>query len=163
MALSVHDNPAGSSEPPGQAAVLIRLLDQQRAIYVKLCELGRTQTQLVAGGEAQPLLHILAQRQNLIDRLVEISTSLEPYKNDWSRVWSAFDAPTQVRVGGLIDHVQDLLNQVLQQDRRDRDALMGHRDRLAVQMNTLRRGHSVHRAYGRDDDRPEPRYTDQHG
>ncbi len=152
---------AGNSDASG----LIELLDQQRLIYLQLQKLGRSQTQLVAAGQAEPLLDLLAQRQTLIDNLSQLNARVEPFKREWPRVWSSLDAAMRARVSGLIDHVQNLLDQIVEQDSRDRASLTLQRDRIGSELGQLRKGSTVHRAYGRRDVDPDAknRYTDQQG
>jgi hypothetical protein len=155
----------GASRDAAGASGLIDLLDQQRRIYLKLQDLGRTQSQLVAAGDAEPLLELLGQRQLLIDHLSQINSSIEPYKKSWPVVWGSLDEPSRVRVQGLIDHVQNLLDQIVEQDSKDRAALTVHRERIADDLGQLRRGSNVNRAYGRRDTGPDSRnrYTDEQG
>ena len=144
---------------------LVELLDQQRRIYVNLRDLSVRQGQLVAAGDAEPLLTVLAQRQTLIDQLTQLSGRLEPYKREWPHLWQRLDTNMRAKVQGFITQVQDLLDQIVEQDERDRLALNVHRGRIAEDLRQVSRGTTVNKAYGHAAVDPEcrTRYTDRQG
>lgn len=146
---------------PDWAADLIELLGEQRDIYAQLQELSEKQAALVAEGDAESLLTLLAERQTLIDKLTQLNGRVEPYKQNWPTLWSQLDAQSQRRVQGLIDQVQSLLDRIVQQDERDREALSEQRERIGAQMTRTSQGSAVNKAYGAG--AAEPRYTDREG
>jgi hypothetical protein len=151
--------------PPRWSDDLIELLDQQHRIYLHLHELSVRQGQLVAAGDAEPLLTLLAQRQTLIDQLTQLNGRLEPFKSQWPHLWHQLDTTTRARVQGFIDEVQDLLDRIVEQDEKDRQALSAHRGRIADDLRNVSRGDAVNRAYGRQNVDPQTnnRYTDREG
>ncbi len=150
---------------PDWAIGLIDLLEQQRAIYEQLQTLSHRQSELVASGDAEPLLSVLSQRQRLIDDLTQLNGQLEPYKQNWPALWARLDSDTQKTVQGLIDQVQLLLGQIVAQDEKDRVALSAQRERTSSEIKQLRTGSAINRAYGRPQGAPDDqnRYTDQQG
>ncbi|MBI1369502.1 MAG: hypothetical protein GC162_12720 [Planctomycetes bacterium] len=152
------------STQPDWALELISLLEQQQRIYEQLTDLSRKQTQLVSTGDAEPLLTVLGQRQQLIDQLTRLNSRVEPYKQDWPALWAQLDRMTQARVQQLISTVQSLLDAIVEQDEKDRAALSAQRMQIVGDIQQVRRGSAVNRAYGAPAVRPEMnRYTDYKG
>jgi hypothetical protein len=149
---------------PDWAAELIALLDQQRRIYHQLGDLSRQQSQLVSAGDAEPLLSLLGQRQQLIDQLTQLNGRIDPYKRDWPALWAQLDRGDQFRIQQLIDQVQKLLDDIVQQDEKDRVALSAQRQHVADELQQVRHGTAVNRAYGRPTTGLDNnRYTDFQG
>lgn len=148
---------------PDWATGLIDLLDQQRQVYAKLDALSAEQGDLVAAGDAEPLLNILGQRQSLVDQLTQLNSRIEPYKQNWPALWAQLDAATQSKIQGLIDQVQSMLDAIVERDERDRNALSKQRDDVADQIHGANRGTAVHKAYGTAAQTVAPRFTDHAG
>ncbi|MAE61542.1 MAG: hypothetical protein CMJ49_09325 [Planctomycetaceae bacterium] len=146
------------------AVTLVDLLDQQRAIYHQLEQLATQQGQLVDAGEAESLLTILAERQALIDQLSQINGKLAPFRQQWPTLWEELDADQRAQVTQRIDQVQQLLDQIVAHDQRDRATLQHHRDRLAGELDQVKQGAAMNRAYQHVDvDQSSPRFTDNEG
>ncbi len=146
----------------GRAAELIRLLEKQAQLYDRLNRLSEAQSRLVAKADAEPLLTILSQRQELIDQLVVVSGEVEPYKQQWAEIYSSLDEPDRERLRALIDRVRSQLDQIISQDEKDRQALTDRRRSASQELQQVRHGSSVGRAYSRAVPN-EPRYTDRQG
>ncbi len=148
--------------PPGSTSELITLLDRQKAIYHQLRSLSQRQAEQVAAADPESLLNTLSQRQVLIDQLVEIGTSVEPYKRAWPQLVSQLDDETRSELRSRIEAVQTLLDEIIKQDEVDRQALVGHRGKMADQLQRIRQGTAVHKAYGAPVP-SSPRLTDRKG
>ena len=145
-----------------RAKVLAELLDRQARLYDQLQRLSDTQSRLVADANAEPLLEVLSQRQQLIDQLVAVSEQVEPYKQDWAEIWGALDHAAREHLRGLIERVRGRLDEIIEQDELDRKALSEHRQAAGQEVQQMRHGAVVNRAYGRSMP-AEPRYTDRQG
>lgn len=151
----------------GQAATaeLIGLLDQQQRIYQHLQQLSARQSQLIREADAEALLVVLSQRQELIDQLVDIGAQVEPFRQQWPTFWSALDEQEQAQLRERIDAVRGLLEAVIEQDEADRIALAAERDAVASNMKHVRQGAAAGRAYGAagQSHTHSPRFTDREG
>ena len=116
---------------------LIELLEQQVQLFEDLSALTVRQTQLVNDGEAEAILGVLAQRQQLIDRLESVNGHLEPYRSHWPQLWSELDEPEKQRVGSLVQQAQQLLEQIIQADDRDRELLEAAKPRVTAELGRL--------------------------
>jgi flagellar biosynthesis/type III secretory pathway chaperone len=149
----------GTSEHP---RALIDLLDQQRSIYEQLLRLADRQSEAITAGDPESLLNVLAQRQVLIDQLLQINERVEPYRQAWSDYYGRLSPTLQTEVRGRIDQVQHLLEQIIEQDKQNRQALLRQRQQVMNQLKQVGKGHALHRAYGSR--KPtDPRFTDQQG
>lgn len=143
---------------------LVGLLDQQHEIYLQLRELAQRQSRLVADGDAESLLTLLNQRQALIDQLLKINEQIEPFKKQWSAFWAELDASQRQRIRERMDAVQSLLDGIMEQDERDRQALAAQRSQVGQRLSDVSRGTAVNRAYGRAaPTTTQNRFTDQQG
>lgn len=152
--------------PKGQAATaeLIDLLDKQLNIYQRLRQLSGQQSRLIADQSPEALMSLLAQRQELIDQLVDISAQVEPYRAHWPEFWSHLADATRQDVRGRIDAVRSELDAVIAQDERDRKALAAGRDAVSNSLKHVRLGTAAGRAYGASTTAaPSPRFTDREG
>lgn len=126
----------------GSVGELIELLDRQRGLYTELRELSRRQSDIVASREpdVSGLVLLLGQRQNLIDQLTAIGGRMEPFRRNWPSLWQSLDPDARRRMGLLIDHVQAMLDAIVEQDERDRASLISRssrRDRVAAERAAL--------------------------
>jgi len=149
---------------PRWMATLIELLDRQETLYGRLQRLSDQQTHLVEEGDAEQLLALLAQRQTLIDQLLELNGRIEPFRRQWPELWAGLGDAAQRELRGRIDAVQRMLDQILERDEQNRQTLLAHRRNLAGQMQQTQRGAAAHRIYGSSNPRSQgPRYTDRQG
>jgi flagellar biosynthesis/type III secretory pathway chaperone len=152
-----------SASPPPWAGPLIEILDRQCRLYKQLQGLGAEQKQLVQSGDPERLLGLMSQRQRLIDELTQVSGELEPYRAKWDEHWAALDGESRARVGDLVRQVQDRLEQIMKQDEEDRATLAARRTQTAGDLQRMRQGASVNRAYAPKVGAPVSRYADRQG
>ncbi len=114
---------------PGWAGQLVELLDQQRCLYTQLRQLSQRQGDIIGNGRADVsgLILLLGQRQDLIHQLTRINSGLEPYRQNWPQLWDSLDAASRARIRHLLAEVQGQLEDILDQDQKDRVALRVHR------------------------------------
>ncbi len=149
---------------PQWADQLLALLDEQAGLYEQLETLGQRQSAVVDRGDTEALLEILGQRQRMIDQLVGLNGKLDPYKRRWSELWPQLEPDQQAHVRRKVDRVQDMLDQLLQRDERDRAALAGQQQQIKRQLDQVNRGSQVNRAYGAPaGGGSSPRFTDRTG
>ncbi len=106
-----------------EAKQLTELLTQQRDVYRRLRELAMAQRASIEDEEPESLLRILADRQRQIARLTELNSQLEPHRSRWDQIRQSLAQPERLRVGELVEEVQQLLAEILQRDEGDCDAL----------------------------------------
>lgn len=122
--LPVDDSVAASVQP------LVTLLQQQRDRYQKLKALSCTQSQLVESAATEPLLRVLAQRQQLVDELAHLHGEMEPYRRQWEQVYGQLPDSDRDIVAGLIKEVEQLLAGIIDQDNHDQQQLKLSKDQV---------------------------------
>jgi len=136
----------------GDARVVLRervmpALERQAALYEKLAGFGPTQDELIAKGEGDELLRLMAQRQEVVDELVDVHQGLEDVREDWQAFVDALDDAQRHELGARLDAVKALAGRVHEQDSRTRASLDGARDQVQSSMGNLGRGRGAMRAY----------------
>lgn len=137
-----------STETADCGSKVIQLLDQQHLLYQQLNELARKQTDMVAGGDSEMLLRILAGRQRLIDRITQIDRELEPYRAEWARISESMAPAERQKAQELVADVQKLLGEILDRDKRDTEMLSGQKQQVSSQIQSASVGRRMNKAYG---------------
>jgi hypothetical protein len=128
---------------------LIELLQQQCGLYRRLRWLAEQQQALVAREEAEPLMALLAKRQELVDGLVGLSGRLSPYRERWTAVYMGLAEVDRQRVAGLLEEANQALAMILTSDSRDGAALIARREEMAGRLTESGAAHRVGQAYAR--------------
>ncbi len=136
-----------TATPPNSVSSLIDLLEQQLAILRKLSAQVEIQTTAVADGETESLLGVLAQRQQVIDRLEKINGDLSPFRDNWDQIWAGLDEAQQAQVSPLVQEVHQLLDQVLATDEKDRKKLEAAKNQVAADLARLAQSGEATAAY----------------
>ena len=153
-----------SSTDPLNVSRLAELLEQQVRLFEDLAALTVRQAALVTDGEAEALLGLLAQRQELIDRLELGNGELEPYRSRWAQLWPDMDESDKQRVGPLVQQAQKLLEQIMESDDRDRKLLEAAKPQVAAELERLSHTRAARRGYqGAGSPADSNRFTNQQG
>jgi len=114
--------------------ILAELVERKRQCLAQLCELGRRQCEMIASGEMNPLLKVLAGKQRLLADLQEIEEGLAPYHDEdpEARAWRS-PADRQRCAGHLAD-CEKLLAVILEQERGSENELRRRRDEAQVRL-----------------------------
>lgn len=150
-------NPTGKQ---ADDARLVDLLKQQNELYRRLRVLADRQKTLVTEDEVQPLLVLLAERQRLVDGLVELNRQLAPYRADWTARYGRLDPATRKQVAALLEEANAALGTVLQGDQRDSAALEARRQDLGGRLSKTDAANRASMAYASAGGRGRPNLTD---
>lgn len=146
---SGHSAFGGPTDPAAGADTqrLVTLLTQQRDIYQQLQALSGTQSQLVDSGSSEPLLAILAQRQQLIDELARLHSEMEPFRRRWEQVYGGLSGAQKEEVADLVKQVEGLLTAIIDQDNRDRQQLEDARTQVGGELTRMAHAGAASAAY----------------
>ncbi|MGD1916293.1 MAG: hypothetical protein ACFCBV_08930 [Phycisphaerales bacterium] len=122
-------------------------LERQAALYDELAAFGPKQDELIAQGEGDELLRLMAERQHVVDQLVEVHQGLEDVREDWQVFVGGLDEGDRAELGKRLDAVKALAGRVHEQDSRTRATLDGAKDRVQSDLTDLGRGKGAMRAY----------------
>src|SRR5690242_1276160 len=65
---------------------LVRALTAQKGLYVQILALASQQSGLVAAGQSEALMSVLAARSRLIEQVAPLDRELQPFKGRWQEV-----------------------------------------------------------------------------
>lgn len=139
------------------------LLQKQRDLYRELKSHSEQQDALIANGETDQLLSLLAQRQRLIDGLGQVSSSLSPYRSRIAAIadQAADDVGEQMR--GMVEEVRVLLESIIACDEKGKANLEAARDNVSGQIRQAAGAVAAAGAYGKPAAANGPKFTEQRG
>ncbi|GMU33500.1 MAG: hypothetical protein AMXMBFR20_13720 [Planctomycetia bacterium] len=114
-----------------EVAELIALLESQRQLYVRLRLLADRQRALILNEDTQPLLGLLVERQELVDKLVALNERLGPYRESWTTIYSCLDETRRRQVAALLEESNAALGAIITNDNRDTATLRARRQGVA--------------------------------
>ncbi len=127
---------------------LVRLLDQQIDLYGTLDELSKRQHGIVESDDTDSLLRILSQRQDVINRIAELASELEPYRADWDANVNKLPNTERARIRGRLDDLAVMMEQISRRDEHDRDVIEQRRTAIGAELGGARRTGVALSAYG---------------
>jgi hypothetical protein len=150
--------------PPSAATPQpLALLEDQAGLYRQLHALSSSQGALV-DGQPDALLAVLAQRQNLIDRLMDSNRKLEPYRDRWLAVTAGLAPAQRQRMADLLEQIGKYRQAIASQDDEDCRRLGEARSELARELARVNNSGQAARAYQTLNARPtSSRFTDRRG
>ncbi len=170
------DREAASAGAPSDDDLLSVRLEEVAATLRHLAELASRQRDLVEGDESQPLLDLLSERQDAVDRLADPVRGLGSVVHAFGAVrrrpgagqLGGAGAPPTEQVVGLIDEIESLLARVIESDQADQRRLERRLREIEGELATNRTAQAAVTAYaGRVTTGPTsietPRFTDRKG
>ncbi|MFI4862163.1 MAG: flagellar export chaperone FlgN [Phycisphaerales bacterium JB063] len=157
--------PTGA-EPTPSPEKLMQLLSRQRDLYQNLKALSDDQGRLIADGETEQLLSLLARRQGVIEQLSACSLEISPHRAAIAALAGESESATARQVRTLVDDVRELLESIIQQDDAGRREMEAARDEIGSQLRQTAAAPSVLGAYGNTGAARKgsaARFTDQRG
>tara|TARA_R110002111_G_scaffold118448_3_gene181073 strand:+ start:114 stop:590 length:477 start_codon:yes stop_codon:yes gene_type:complete len=150
--------------PSQQADALLALLAEQHDLYSQLRTLSGQQAQCIRDGSTEELLGLLSKRQSVIDSITRSNAQVAPYRENWPTLRNVVAPAQRDRVHNVLDEIEQLLNQVVEQDERDRAELKGVQAQIGTQMTKVNRSGRAIQAYGPPKSNTKaPTFTDRQG
>jgi len=139
---------------------LLTLLRHQRTLHRQLRILSERQRSLVSQDDTETLLKMLAERQRLVDGLVELNARLAPYRSCWTTFYAGLDETCRKEVSELLEEVNGSLAAILQSDRKDTATLTARRQSMAGRVAAFDAGSRAITAYGNSNTAKQSIVTD---
>ena len=133
---------------------VLALLTEQCALCRQLSGLGDRQRSLIAANQPEELLEVLGQRQQIIDRLGNLSERIRPYQQDWARVRSHLDRDDGRRADELVSELNTHLAGILAGDKADAELLASRRLQTGLDMTRLKTTRIAGAAYAASQEGP---------
>ena len=146
-----------------EANEVFALLKKQRDLYRELKSHSEQQDTLIANGQTDQLLSLLAQRQHLIDGLGQVSSSLTPYRSRIAAIADQASGEIGKQMRGMVEEVRVLLESIIATDDKGKASLEAARDKVGDQIRHAAGAVAAAGAYGRVASASSPKFTEQRG
>ncbi len=141
---------------------LIELLQQQCQLVDQIAMLAEKQRTIIATGQNQSLLELLTRRQELIDRLTSGQQELMPLTESLDRYLAQIETKKRDIIRDLLDHIAQHLDEIMQRDEQDQQALQKHREEMKQEMHAIGTTQRARQAY-RSQSTETNRFADHQG
>lgn len=141
---------------------LITLLEKQQGIVTTLSDLANYQGDLIETKRTEPLLGLLAQRQNLLDEFTGFQGDLGSLTENIEQRMNGVPEHQKLRIQSLIDEIGSHLSRIMQQDREDEKSLVATRDRVKQELAATGMAQHARNAYTKSNV-VETRFADREG
>jgi len=127
--------------------LLIRLLTEQRDLYLKLRALSERQRTMITDDQPEQLLNILSERHGIVIRLTRTNKELSPYRARWDHVCAQLAPNIRSGASGLLDEINRLLEFILRTDQEDSALLSARKQNVAERLGGVADGRAANNAY----------------
>ena len=126
---------------------LADLIDKRHRCLLQLRDLGRKQAELIAAGEMEPLLRLIAAKNQLIAALQSIEKGLAPFhaQDPDAREWPTKEA--RAESARQAESCQQLLAEVMDLERQNEQNIIERRDKVATQLQAAQAASTARGAY----------------
>ncbi len=133
---------------------LADLIGERHACLVKLHELGRKQSELIAAGEMGALLRLLSAKNQWLAAMQTVEGELAPYQRQApeQRAWASPEARKQC--AAQAEQCRKLLDKVMQMEQENEQQMIQRRDRVATQLQTAHLAGKARGAYQAQQKKP---------
>jgi hypothetical protein len=127
--------------------ILAELVEQKRKCLTQLADLVRRQQPLIEAEEMTHLLDLLAVKQRLVVALEGIECKLAPFHKEKAeeRRWAS--DRQRARCAEDLEAIKQLLDEILDRERRSEAELSRRRDRVHEQLEDTHRAQDARQAY----------------
>jgi len=130
---------------------LAELIGKKHECLTGLRDLGRRQLDLVHSGEMTQLLKVLSAKGHLIGLLQQIEKGLEPFRHQDPERRSWPSAEDRRRCAQQAAACQQLLAEVMEQEKQSEHVMRSRRDETAEQLSRTQTADQARRAYVQED------------
>ncbi len=156
-----HNNP-GKQNADAWFTRFVGLLESQRALLGELDGLSQRQRGLIDSDDAEGLLHVLRDRQGVIDRLLAAQTEVDRMRAQWAGVEEGLGEARVVDVRARMDELAALHDAIMARDDEDQSSLRRRRDQIATELADLGNSRRALGAYAPVSPQ-SPRFHDSEG
>ncbi len=142
---------------------LLQIVEEKLSLCRRLDALSKGQRSLIERGDADGLLALLAERQDLLGRLRALQEAMAPYRARWESLMGSLPAEEANAIRQRIDALAQLVRDILQRDDSDRRALDARRSAVMESLKSLGAGKNAVAAYSGAAANSPPIYHDDRG
>src|SRR5437660_8440632 len=126
---------------------VISALEDQVTCYRRLAKLAEIQHEHVQNSATDQLLHVLTQRQEVLDQVADLEQIIAPAKRQWGDYLTALGTDRRSSAEGLLAETRRLLEQITTADRNDAMVLQQRKVSLGRQINQASAARVTNRNY----------------
>lgn len=139
---------------------LLEYFGREQACYTSLLDLSRRQQAFIEQGDVDQLLAVLAQKQQILARIAEVESHLQPYKRRWPELRGELSEDDRGVVDAALSVVEELLAELIALERRCEQELVGRIDEVRADIDAVARAQGVNGAYAARKESNAPRALD---
>lgn len=163
-ATTPNSTAAPHAQPHAWAWAYAQQLREQESLLRRLDELSLTQRAMIDAEDPQPLLRLLDQRQQLVDRLSELYELGRPMREQLAASAGTLPADLHGQLRTLLDAVSSLAQGVMRRDAKDQERLHQRKKQAQQELAEIASGKRAARAYAAPmGDAPPPSFQDRQG
>lgn len=136
-----------NADPRAWAASLAGRIDELGSLLARLDELGRAQRELIEDERTDALLGVLAERSQIVQRVVETSEQMDALRRRWDEMSGRIDEPERERLRVGLDDLTEVARRITVRDDQDREMLQQRRDELARRLSGVGTSRAAMGAY----------------
>lgn len=140
---------------------LASILDEQIRVCTELDRLSSEQGEQIRGGDTGALLRVLGERQEMVDRLMELNGAFEPFRREWETCMARLPSSEREARQGAMRQLNELVDRIWARDEADRVELEQQRAVVSSELSGLSRGRVAMNAYGARPKAAGPMYQDR--
>ncbi len=144
-----HGGNGAATEQALSADAFTKLLDDQLGLYERLARLVDKQRELVAGEDPTPLLALLAERQQLTERLSAVAERIGPLPERWERFGAELPPERRSHCAKVLGRIQKHLRDIIAADGRDVRRLEVRKKKVARELGGISTHGAMLSAYGK--------------
>lgn len=126
---------------------LLEFFGREQACYTSLLDLSRQQRQYIEQSDIDPLLAVLGHKQQILARVSEIESHLQPYKQNWSALRDSLSSDERSVVDSALSTVEELLAELISIERECEEMLVGKIDLVRRDVSQATQAKGVHSTY----------------
>jgi hypothetical protein len=151
-----------TTKPTSDAA--LAQLRRQRDLYVRLQSLAEKQRSMLADDDTRPLLNVLAQRQQLMQELTQLSIQMTLLRRDFADLKASWKAAERTEAERLVAEVDSRLKSLLAGDEEDAKHLRLRQQSVQSSLTASRGQAQALAAYrSAGSNQPTARFEETHG
>ncbi len=155
--------PPPHDDPSRWVPRLTQILDEECRVCRQLEALGASQGALIRDGDTDSLLRVIAERQELIDRISLLSEQIEPFRRQWESLLGRVPGPQRKVLQDCVSELASLVERIGQRDDEDRAALERRRAAVSDELVGVSRSRGALAAYANRNAPARAHFQDRNG
>lgn len=128
---------------------MLDLLKRQHLYFQELEKLSQSQRMLIKAQQSEDLLHLLGQRQRLVEEIGTLHQQTAEYRAQWPNFKDVLPDHLRTAIGDLLAQLQTMLNAIIQQDQQDCQELGAAKQQISSELQQAGRAKAAATSYSK--------------